>query len=348
VPFRGDLLSLLARYAFAVALVALATALNVLFARPLNGPTLMLPVTAITLAALLGGVRVGLVGTALATVAHDYFIQVPRFSLIPSLRSDFYRLLLLAAVGTLMAVIGGSWREALQRARAERERAEAAEMETRRIGELQEKLVAVVSHDLMTPLGTIINGVTFLLKSLDPDERQRMIQLIRSSTARMERLIRDLLDFTRARRAFEMPKRLEPSDLGEIVGRSVAEMRASHPGIDIRVAAEGGQTGLWDPARIEQVVSNLISGAFWVRSSSAGSRVVLEVENEGEPIPAEEIPALFEAFQQGSGGKPGHLGLGLYIVREIVHAHGGTVTARSTPSGLTTFRVELPRAAPEE
>ncbi len=248
--------------------------------------------------------------------------------------------------------------QALERARlfeAERSarlRAETAEDEAKRIGDLQERLVAVVSHDLRNPLAAITSGINLLPKMGDLDERQVAVHAsIRKVAARMEGLIHDLLDFSRARRRFEMPTSSEPTDMEDIARRAVGEIRIANPAADVLLVTEGEQRGVWDPARMEQALSNLISNAIqhgggsrvWLRSIGSPGKLVIEVENQGPTIPTERLAVLFEPFHQGKGDQPGHLGLGLFIVREIVSAHGGTLVATSTPAGVTTLRVELPR-----
>ncbi len=513
----------------AVVLVSAATALNIVLAGPLNGPTLLFPVSAVTLAALYGGIGTGLFAGALALAAHAFFVLEPRHSFAVAQTSSLYRLLLLAVVGALTGLVAGSLRRAVSRARAEqaraeenaaslalshalatalagastqdevasavfergfaalgantmlvtrledsdhiravrafgfsvrsatdgqviplssatpyaeairegrpswvesrdelarrypdqaatvtdsaacaclpfasegrvigsfwigfaqarrfsemerglleslattcgqalerarlfeaeraaRLRAETAEAEARRVGELQELFVAVVSHDLRNPLGAMVSGTGLLSRDEALSDQQRSIVAgIRKSAARMERLVRDLLDFTRGRRAFEIPTHPESADMQEIVQQAVLEVRGANPDPVIRVSSVGEQGGVWDPARLGQVVSNLLSNAIQhggrssaicVRSRGMGAKVVLEVESTGPAIAVERLPSLFDPFQQGAESQGGHLGLGLFIVREIVRAHGGTITARSTPEGVTTITVELPR-----
>ncbi len=238
--------------------------------------------------------------------------------------------------------------------RAERLRAERAEEEATRIGALQERLVAVVSHDLRNPLAAVISGLDLMGRLGERDERRGAVLVrTRESAQRMERLIRDLLDFTRARRTFELPTRPEHGDVRDIVRRAVIEVRMAHPGAQIELEADGGCEGLWDPARLEQAVCNLLSNAVEhggpseVRVRVHGGEAVarVEIENRGAPIPSERLPALFEPFAPGRTGEPGHLGLGLFIVREIARAHGGTVECSSSEDGVTVFALVLPRGA---
>jgi signal transduction histidine kinase len=133
----------------------------------------------------------------------------------------------------------------------------------------------------------------------------------------------------------------------------MAEMEAAHPERRLELHAEGDFTGRWDAPRLEQVMSNLLGNALRHGSSEGPvmvslknqeSRVVLCVHNAGH-IPPELLPHVFEPFQshRDSRARSGGLGLGLYIVQQIVLAHGGRVDVQSTPSTGTTFHVALPR-----
>jgi signal transduction histidine kinase len=128
---------------------------------------------------------------------------------------------------------------------------------------------------------------------------------------------------------------------------------------DRRIELEvlGDAHGTWDPGRMAQVISNLVSNAVahgapyapvTVQIDATGDdHVDLSVHNEGPPIPPELLPVLFEPFRRGTGDKsPRGLGLGLYIVRQLVEAHGGTVDVRSTAPEGTTFTIELQRTLP--
>ena len=121
--------------------------------------------------------------------------------------------------------------------------------------------------------------------------------------------------------------------------------------------AEGGGEGIWDPERLAQVVSNLVGNALEhgeregpviVHCWDEAERQVLEISNTGEPIPSHQLATLFDPFRQVGAARSGRgsgLGLGLFIVRELVEAHGGQVTVRSTENEGTTFTVLLPRDA---
>ncbi len=232
---------------------------------------------------------------------------------------------------------------------------ERREVEHRQVVELQQLLMGIVGHDLRTPLSAITGSAAVLARASDlPSSRVRAAQRILSSAGRMSRMIRDLLDYTRARVGGALPVSPEPTHLGELCGRIVQEVSAARPRSLIRITEEGDLTGAWDPARLEQVFSNLVANACHhgregspvaVRVAGAPAAVLVEVHNEGPPIPAEVLPHIFEPFRRGAAGRAeadGSLGLGLFIARTVVEAHGGTIEV-ATGSGGTTFKVALPR-----
>jgi signal transduction histidine kinase len=257
-----------------------------------------------------------------------------------------------AALLVLIAVAAYAVRGHLQ----ERERREA---EQERALELQQRLMGIVGHDLRTPLNAIAGSAKLLARAPDlPTSRARAAQRIVSSAGRMSRMVRDLLDFTRARVGGGLTVAPEPADLGEISRRVIQEVRAARPGCEIRVEQQGDLAGTWDPDRIEQVLSNLVGNACHygtpgspvvvrARGDEAES-VTLEVHNEGVPIPDEVLPRIFDPFERGAPVRPdaaGNVGLGLFIVRTLVDAHGGRIDVESGDEG-TTFSVHLPRTSP--
>jgi signal transduction histidine kinase len=236
--------------------------------------------------------------------------------------------------------------------------AEAAERYTERIHEVKDQFVGVLGHDLGTPLSAIIMAGRSLLEkgSVDEKARRRLARIV-TSAERMHRMIRDVLDLTRQRFHRPMPLNSQPTDLGVICRDIVAEVREANPERFIRGDEQGDLRGQWDADRMAEVVSNLVSNA--IQHGAAGSpveislagddeEVVLAVKNQGEPIPEEDMAALLEPFQSASSEPDvgGHLGLGLFITREIVAAHGGRIEARSSAEAGTTFTVHMPRHAP--
>jgi signal transduction histidine kinase len=214
-----------------------------------------------------------------------------------------------------------------------------------------EQLLGMVSHDLRSPLAAIAASTQLALRRAGDDEALgRALRRTLSAAGRMGRMIDDLLDFTRARLGGGIPLSRREADLGKIARYAVEEAQAAHPEHPL-VHRLHYQKGLYDPDRMSQVVQNLIANALEhgaarapvvVETRPEGERVVLEVSNQGAAIPEEALPAIFEPFRGAAQGKSRHLGLGLFIVREIVRAHGGEVSARSGPEG-TTFTVRVPR-----
>jgi len=229
-------------------------------------------------------------------------------------------------------------------------RAEAA---ARQAAEFGEKLIGIVSHDLRNPLNAIHLSVTQLLHSETLSARdQRAAARVAKSADRMKRMIAELLDFTRGRLGGGIPIHRVPGDLRAVLRQGVEELEAAWPERTLRLKVEPGRyEGAWDADRLVQVVSNLGGNALQYSPQEApvtfslvdgGDSVVLEVHNAGNPIPPEALPHLFDPFRRASS-EGGGLGLGLYIVEQVVRGHGGHIEVASTAEAGTTFRVVLPR-----
>jgi signal transduction histidine kinase len=232
-----------------------------------------------------------------------------------------------------------------------------ARREAERVGKLQEQLMAVVGHDLRTPLSAIQlatrvmsqrGGLTF--------EQGETLARIGSSAQRMSMIIGDLLDLSRARQGLGVAIRWAPADLREIARRAMLEFGdAEHAG-RLSLSVTGDATIDGDDARLLQVVSNLVGNALQ-HGEGASVRIAIEgreadvrllVQNDGPLIAASALPHIFEPFNKGgeqraSTAHGGSVGLGLFIVREIVRAHGGSVDVTSREGDGTTFTVSLPR-----
>ncbi len=179
-----------------------------------------------------------------------------------------------------------------------------------------------------------------------------MAARIAKSADRMKRMISELLDFTRGRLGGGIPIHRVAGDLRAVVRQGVEELEAAWPERTVRLSVESGRyEGEWDADRLVQVVSNLGSNAlqysppdttvtFTLRDG--GESATLEVHNTGNPIPPEALPHLFDPFRRASS-EGGGLGLGLYIVEQVVKGHGGRIEVSSTAQSGTLFRVVLPR-----
>ncbi|WP_257463335.1 sensor histidine kinase [Archangium lipolyticum] len=231
-----------------------------------------------------------------------------------------------------------------------------AEEDMRRTAEFAEQLMGIVSHDLRNPLNAIGLSVAALLRHENLDERQaKGLARITASAERANRMIRDLLDFTRARLGGGIPIERAPFDFHLVVQQAVEEVRLAHPEREISLARGGPGETEGDGDRLAQVVTNLVVNALTyspvgtpVRVETRGEEdgVVLRINNQGEPIPQELIPRLFEPMTRGGHRRDAasrSIGLGLYIVDNIVRAHCGTIEVRSTAEEGTTFTVRLPR-----
>lgn len=240
--------------------------------------------------------------------------------------------------------------------KAEKQRAEL--LESLRIeSEFRERVLAIVGHDLRNPLGAILFGAELLLREGGLGERQeRTARRIRDSGDRMKRMISGLLDYAVARQSGTIPIHRTRVDLRTLLGDTVDELEQTSRGLNrIELRADGESWGLWDPDRISEVFSNLIGNALQhgdrarpirvtLREEPAGT-VAVEVFNHGPPIPSEALPTLFDPFRRASSSRSdeGSVGLGLYIARQIVLAHGGALEVASSADAGTRFTVRMPR-----
>jgi signal transduction histidine kinase len=229
-----------------------------------------------------------------------------------------------------------------------------AEAAARRASGFRDQILGIVGHDLRNPLGAIAMSAALLGKRGGLGGWQaKTVARVRSSAGRMGRIIDDLLSYTRTRLGAGIPIEPRRADLRELAGRVVDELVANHPDTAIHLVAEGDLVGEWDPSRLEQVLSNLVSNAVdhgepdhrvEVRLRGDGDLVELEVLNRGE-IPPVVLEHAFEPFRRPpdhEARRASGLGLGLFIAREIVRGHGGDIAVRSA-AGETRLAVRLPR-----
>lgn len=220
--------------------------------------------------------------------------------------------------------------------------------------------LAILGHDLRNPLGATIQGAQILLLAEDIDDQHRKIAArIYNSGHRMSKLVSDLLDYTRTHLGAGLPLDLKSANMGEIVRRVIDEIGSAHPDREIALQSSGRLDGQWDAGRIAQALSNLLGNAIQhglpaerivIAIESDDEEVVVSVNNRGPVIAQEKLHAIFEPLVRlvGSDGargdRPGSMGLGLYIVREVAIAHGGSAAVSSSLAGGTTFTLRLPRS----
>jgi len=214
----------------------------------------------------------------------------------------------------------------------------------------------VLAHDLRNPLGAMMTAAQLVLRRQEGegDRNAKPLGRILTSGERMTRMIDQLLDLTRARAGGGIHLDRTAADLGDLCSQAIGELELTYPSWKIERQVIGHQSGLWDADRLLQVISNLVCNAGQhgppdgtILVTLDGRRddwVTLRVHNDGR-IPNSVLPTLFDPFrgtrhrrEQSRG-----LGLGLFIVREIAHAHGGTVEVASSDDEGTTFTIRLPR-----
>ncbi len=240
--------------------------------------------------------------------------------------------------------------------------AESVTRYTSDLDQSKEMFLAILGHDLRTPIAAVSTAAKFMLDTGDLKEpHATLASRIESSSSRMNRMVGDLLDFTRGRLGGGIPIARANVSMEKIVNDVVDEVSAIHPPRTIDGRVDGNRNGDWDCARISQVMTNIIGNALehgspgTVVSVNVGgdeNDAVVAIHNRGPAIPPEQIHGIFnpmknrETVGKAASGPTGSLGLGLYIADRIVSAHNGKIEVASSEERGTTFTVCLPRSAP--
>jgi PAS domain S-box-containing protein len=217
-------------------------------------------------------------------------------------------------------------------------------------------ILAIVSHDIRDPLGTILFAARRLQDTADANSSARKhAELVQRGVHRIQHIVGDLLDLAREREGAGIPIDPKPTDLRAVCRQIIDELEAIARDRQITFDCEIDGAGAWDEHRIVQAISNLTSNA--VRHGSPGSpvrvrltgddeRVAVEIHNRGT-IPRELLPRIFEPFRSGRhyASRGDGLGLGLFIAKAIARAHGGGLEVTSSDD-QTMFRLVLPRHPP--
>lgn len=222
----------------------------------------------------------------------------------------------------------------------------------------QNMFLAILGHDLRNPLGTVITGASFITQATDiPSKFIVVATRIYNSGQRMTKLINDLIDFTRTHLGAGLPVRPKAADIAQLCANVVDELRTYHSERVIRLSAPTMLMAVFDNDRIAQVLSNVIGNAVQygdgdgdvtVTIAEVDRAVLITVNNLGPLIEPKQLGSIFEPLvrlaRNDADDYPAHgsLGIGLFIAREIVHAHHGSITVESAEGAGTTFTIRLP------
>jgi signal transduction histidine kinase len=221
------------------------------------------------------------------------------------------------------------------------------------------EVISTVSHELRSPL-TSVKGYTSLLlnrwERLRDDQKRLMLEQVHQDADRVTRLITELLDFSRLETG-RLVLRRQRVDLAELARRVVEKVRLAEPRLDCALRFPPGLPHVWaDPDKIEQVLTNLVENAAKYGSPEGmeivatldDGTVAVAVHDRGAGIPPRVLPHVFDKFFRGPDTKPSGTGLGLWISRGLIEAHGGRMEATSVPGQGSTFRFTLPLEAMED
>jgi len=248
----------------------------------------------------------------------------------------------------------------LARMRGEVARQEALSASLREAVRARDDFLSVASHELKTPLTSFQLQLELLRKGLGPAPESRLAERVSSAGRQVQRLaslVEMLLDVSQITTGRLLLNR-DRLDLSSLVAEGVDRMREelARAGCSVTLEADGSLVGAYDRQRLEQVVRNLLSNALKygegrpieVALKRAGARVRLSVTDHGIGIARDDHERIFERFERAVSVRHyGGLGLGLWLVRQIVEAHGGSISVTDTPGGGATFRLELPVEGPE-
>lgn len=226
----------------------------------------------------------------------------------------------------------------------------------------QNMFLAILGHDLRNPLGTVITGASFIMQSVDIQPKYVLVaNRIYNGGQRMSKLISDLIDFTRTHLGPGIPIKPRQANVGRVCTNAVNELRTFHPECLIELHAPEHMDAVFDEGRIAQVLSNLIGNAIQygapdtpVTVSLTGSddQIEIRVNNRGNAIEPKAMAAIFDPMvRMAANESPDFtertsLGIGLFISRQIIQAHGGDVKVESNDRTGTTFIVTMPKQQP--
>lgn len=245
-----------------------------------------------------------------------------------------------------------------QQAEEERRQLDADRIRAEEALRIRDEFLSIASHELKTPLTALqleLYGMRAPIAKNGDERLQRKLARAARSADRLSQLIEMLMDVSRIASG-RLTLKPEPFELREAMQQVVEAMQATAArascDLSFHPSPDGGPiVGDWDRLRIEQVVMNLLSNAFkygaghpvTLSLARDGDQAIVEVRDHGPGIPQGDLGRIFERFERATGVQNlGGLGLGLYVSREIVHAHGGSIAGRTLPEGGACFIVRLP------
>ncbi|MBK5304670.1 MULTISPECIES: sensor histidine kinase [Gammaproteobacteria] len=217
--------------------------------------------------------------------------------------------------------------------------------------------LAILGHDLRAPLQAVSMSTEILMRKTNLEGDALTCALhIKRGTRHMAVMIGDLLELVRSRLGKSLPIEPAPMDLADTAREAIAQACAAHPQCDPTLSVEGDTQGVWDGRKLNQMLQNLIGNALQHGSNNSAVKLTLRgeadsvrltVHNDGAPIPPEAISTIFDPLVRSAdeelGAPTTSLGLGLFIVKEVVKAHQGTIDVSSNEVDGTLFTVVLPR-----
>jgi two-component system sensor histidine kinase KdpD len=334
---------------WAVGAIAATTILGLLL-YPVIGVTnlAMLYLLSVMVVALRLGSTPAICGSIAGALCLNFFFAEPRFSFAVLHSDDVVTLAVYLAAALVASRLGDQLREA-------EEKRVASEAE-----QLRAALLSSVSHDLRTPLAAILGSATSLRTQQDKlsaEARDELLETIEDEAQRLNRFVQNLLDMAKLGHGKLEPRR-DWCDVQDLVRQARDRVGGQLAGLAVETQVEPDLGPVHvDPMLIEQVLINLLDnaakysphrGTVRVAVRADGDAVVIDVEDEGPGIPAEDRERVFEPFRRARGGdhvKPG-TGLGLSICRGLLAAHGGRIRALPGREGGALMRITLPRSPP--
>jgi signal transduction histidine kinase len=236
--------------------------------------------------------------------------------------------------------------------------ADAAVAYSDKINEIRDIFLAILGHDLRSPLAATSTAGSYLTRAGAFDDRVQQIGVrIKRSAATMTGMVNDLLGLAKTQLGDGIPIKRRECDLLEMCHWAIEDASAAHPRAIFDLRASGELMGLFDQARLQQLLTNLANNAaqygavgkpITIEIEGYETQVLLKVQNQGAVIPDELLPKLFDSLvllpeQQDHSRPASSLGLGLFIAKQIAVAHGGTIDVVSNDNVGTVFTVEIPR-----